>query len=175
MTMFSDKTSGLTVPCGKSRRQISSEMKIELSPTRKQRVLLVEDEPLVMLAEKQMIKSQGCEVDGAANGEVAVRAVKEKNLHRGTKYDLVLMDINMPVMNGYAASRCIKDMARRGEIIDVPIVCLSAQDSLEHRERCAASGIIELGIYWQITHALVEKPIEAVRLRELLAKYNTND
>ncbi len=124
----------------------SANVCINMNSANKKRVLLVEDEPLVLLAERQMIKKLGMEVDEAVNGEIAVRAVKEKNAKEETKYDLVLMDINMPVMNGYIASKAIHDMAGSGQVVAVPLVCLSAQDSAEHRRRCEESGIIEMGI-----------------------------
>ncbi len=117
------------------------EIKIEIPAAKK--VLIVEDEPLVLLAEQQMIRKMGCLVECAENGEVALKLVQAKNVKMETKYDLVLMDINMPVMNGYIASRKIKDAVQSGEIVDVPIVCLSAQESVEHKEKCEESGINE--------------------------------
>ncbi len=92
-----------------------------------------------------MIKKMGCMVDCAENGEIAVRMVCERNKFAETKYALILMDINMPVMNGYIASRVINELIEKGEIQPTPILCLSAQDSIDHRERCLECGILERG------------------------------
>lgn len=106
----------------------------EVKTISKKKVLLVDDDPMVLLAVKSMILRLGCEVESAENGEVAVNKIKENNKAESTKYDLVFMDINMPIMNGYTATRQIKDLIALGEIIDVPIICLSAQDSDGHKK-----------------------------------------
>lgn len=111
------------------------------------KVLIVEDEPLVLLAEKQMIKKMGCFVDTAENGELAVKMVCEQNKKLESKYGIILMDINMPIMNGYVASRKLKDLINKGEIMKTPIICLSAQDSKEHIEKCKECGILERCIF----------------------------
>ncbi len=101
----------------------------------------------MLLAERQMIKKLGMEVDEAVNGEIALRAMRAQNGkgHAKKQYSLILMDINMPVMNGYIASQRISELVRLGEVAAVPIVCLSAQDSSEHKKRCGEAGIVEMG------------------------------
>ena len=124
------------------------ETKIHVTPARQKRVLIVEDEAMVLYAEKHMVARLGCQVDMATNGDAAVRKMKELGGSEDTRYDLILMDINMPIMNGYSASRAINDMTVKGLIFPTPIICLSAQDSLEHREKCIASGISERRILY---------------------------
>ncbi len=128
--------------------EASEELKLYIGPPKKKRVLLVEDEPLVLLAERNMLKKLDCEVDEATNGEIAIKKVCEKNKSDSTKYDLILMDINMPVMNGYIASKTITELVSKGNIRETPIVCLSAQESSEHQVKCTESGIIELSIVY---------------------------
>ncbi len=96
------------------------------------RILLVEDNPVNQLVAKGMLSKLGCEVMVAAHGGDALRQLAQ---HR---FDLVLMDCNMPVMDGYEASRQI----RQSELwADLPIVALTANAMPEERERCRTAGM----------------------------------
>lgn len=103
-----------------------------LSPLRRGRVLLVEDNPVNQLVAKGMLGKLGCEVIVAAHGGEAL-----DQLEHG-EFDLVLMDCNMPVMDGYEASRQIR---RSGRWPQLPIVALTANAMSEERERCRAAGM----------------------------------
>jgi signal transduction histidine kinase/CheY-like chemotaxis protein len=103
-----------------------------LSPQRRGRVLLVEDNPVNQLVAKGMLGKLGCEVIVAAHGGEALDQLEHK------EFDLVLMDCNMPVMDGYEASRQIR---RSGRWPQLPIVALTANAMSEERERCRAAGM----------------------------------
>ncbi|SDU98897.1 hybrid sensor histidine kinase/response regulator [Pseudomonas mucidolens] len=96
------------------------------------RILLVEDNPVNQLVAKGMLGKLGCEVIVAAHGGEALKLLEE---HR---FDMVLMDCNMPVMDGYEASRQIR---RSGRWPELPIVALTANALSEERERCRAAGM----------------------------------
>ncbi|SDS61000.1 His Kinase A (phospho-acceptor) domain-containing protein [Pseudomonas trivialis] len=96
------------------------------------RILLVEDNPVNQLVAKGMLAKLGCEVIVAAHGGEALRFLEEQ------RFDMVLMDCNMPVMDGYEASRQIR---RSGRWPDLPIVALTANALSEERERCRAAGM----------------------------------
>ncbi len=96
------------------------------------RILLVEDNPVNQLVAKGMLGKLGCEVIVAAHGGEALKCLEDQ------RFDLVLMDCNMPVMNGYEASRQIR---RSGRWPDLPIVALTANALAEERERCRAAGM----------------------------------
>ncbi|WP_043301138.1 response regulator [Pseudomonas sp. M47T1] len=102
------------------------------SPHRRARILLVEDNPVNQLVAKGMLSKLGCEVTVAAHGGEALAALEDK------EYDLVLMDCNMPVMDGYEASRRIRQSGRWPQL---PIVALTANAMPEERERCRAAGM----------------------------------
>lgn len=103
-----------------------------LSPQRRARILLVEDNPVNQLVAKGMLGKLGCEVMVAAHGGEALDQLELNH------FDLVLMDCNMPVMDGYEASRHIR---RSGRWPDLPIVALTANAMPEERERCRAAGM----------------------------------
>jgi CheY-like chemotaxis protein len=103
-----------------------------LSPLRRARILLVEDNPVNQLVAKGMLGKLGCEVTVAGHGAQALDLLEHNN------FDLVLMDCNMPVMDGYEASRQIR---RSGRWPDLPIVALTANAMPEERERCRAAGM----------------------------------
>jgi two-component system, sensor histidine kinase SagS len=103
-----------------------------LSPLRRGRVLLVEDNPVNQLVAKGMLGKLGCEVIVAGHGGEALDQLEQ------SEFDLVLMDCNMPVMDGYEASRQIR---RSGRWPQLPIVALTANAMSEERERCRAAGM----------------------------------
>ncbi|HAL69404.1 MAG TPA: hybrid sensor histidine kinase/response regulator, partial [Pseudomonas sp.] len=96
------------------------------------RILLVEDNPVNQLVAKGMLAKLGCQVELATQGVEALARLEEQ------AFDLVLMDCNMPVMDGYEATRHIRE---RGRWPGLPIVALTANAMPEERERCRAAGM----------------------------------
>lgn len=103
-----------------------------LMPQRRARILLVEDNPVNQLVAKGMLSKLGCKVVVASHGAEALDQLELK------EFDMVLMDCNMPVMDGYEASRQIR---HSGRWPDLPIVALTANAMPEERERCRAAGM----------------------------------
>ena len=98
------------------------------------RVLLVDDNHLNQVFARDFLKFARLSVDLAVNGQEAVRAVKEAVV----PYDAVLMDMQMPVMDGIEAARIIRlDESNR----DLPIIATTANARHEEWERCLAVGI----------------------------------
>ncbi|MGH8352743.1 MAG: response regulator [Pseudomonas sp.] len=112
--------------------QMPSPVHPEQRAQRQARVLLVEDNPVNQLVAKGMLSKLGCEVAIANHGGEAL-----SYLERAT-VDLVLMDCNMPVMDGYEASRRIR---QSGHWPDLPIIALTANALPDERERCRAAGM----------------------------------
>jgi CheY-like chemotaxis protein len=96
------------------------------------RVLLVEDNPVNQLVAKGMLGKLGCQVLVASQGAEALEMLERETV------DMVLMDCNMPVMDGYEASRRIRQSGRWQQL---PIVALTANAMPEERERCRAAGM----------------------------------
>lgn len=97
------------------------------------RILLVEDNDINRLYAESILKNWKCRVDIAENGLVAIEKIK------GNDYDLVLMDVQMPVMDGYEATRAIRLMPPPKR--DVTIVALTANVTRADLEKCFAAGM----------------------------------
>jgi len=98
------------------------------------RVLVVEDNPVNSRFAQRFLEKRGHTVEVAANGELGVEAFKHKI------FDLVLMDVQMPVMDGLQATAAIRDWEGDPEQ-HVPVVGLTAHASAEDRERCLQAGM----------------------------------
>ena len=96
------------------------------------RALLVEDNALNQEVATAFLREAGLEVDLAPDGAVAVEKVGK------TAYDIVLMDMQMPVMDGITATRAIRQLPDRA---DLPIVAMTANVMAGDRERCLAAGM----------------------------------
>lgn len=96
------------------------------------RVLLAEDNPVNQLVARGMLQKLGCQVHIAGNGERALEILAEQPI------DLLLMDCNMPVLDGYETTRRIR---ASGRWPDLPIIALTANVLPEERERCRAAGM----------------------------------
>jgi CheY-like chemotaxis protein len=99
------------------------------------RLLLVEDEPTNRRFVSAILAKVGYRVELAGNGCEALEMLQSEN------YDLVLMDCMMPVMNGYDATRAIRDPASMVRNHRVPIIALTANAMQEDRERCLQAGM----------------------------------
>ena len=95
------------------------------------RVLVAEDNPVNRLIAEELIRSAGLVVDCAIDGREAV------DMARDGAYALIVMDIQMPELNGLDATRAIR--ARDGPLI--PIIAMSADDSFNDRAACIEAGM----------------------------------
>ncbi|MBK8184076.1 MAG: response regulator [Candidatus Competibacteraceae bacterium] len=102
----------------------------------KGRVLLVEDNPVNQLVASSMVAALGATCDVAGNGLEALEKVQ-----RGNRYDLIFMDVEMPIMDGHAATQEIRLWERRQGRQRIPIIAMTANAMAEDRQRCIASGM----------------------------------
>jgi CheY-like chemotaxis protein len=114
------------------------------------RVLLAEDNPINALLARALLEREGCKVDRIASGDEAVSA-----LSRGF-YDLILMDLRMPGLNGIEATRALRE---RG--VTTPIVALTADAFDEDRRACLAAGMNDF----------LAKPLTPPALRAVLTNW----
>ena len=123
-------------------------------PLRTLRVLLVEDNPVNQKVACRMLERLGCTVEVAENGRAGVERVRD------AVFDLVFMDCQMPVMDGFEATRAIRRM-ESGEGRHVTIVAMTAHAMASDREACLAAGMDDY----------MAKPIRADLLREALERW----
>lgn len=156
---MSDLYRKLSLHCGEETEeeaQDGAEEASEIIDFSGLKVLLVEDNELNQEIARYILEVNGMTVDIAEDGLMAVEKVK--NGQPG-QYDLILMDIQMPNMNGYEAARRIRGLPDRA-LADIPIIAMTANAFAEDREEALKAGMNE--------H--IPKPIGVQRLKETLAK-----
>jgi CheY-like chemotaxis protein/nitrogen-specific signal transduction histidine kinase len=121
-----------------------------LTDTSADTILLVEDQPANRTVISLMLEALGVEVQTAANGEEALRKVEQNS------YSLILMDLKMPVMDGYEATRRLRE-----KDIEIPIVALSAKvmNGDEHLQIAA------------MFDGFITKPVDSKKLSEMLQEF----
>ena len=108
------------------------------------RILVVDDDQINILVATQYLKSlDGYEFDVAFDGEQALEKIKHK-AEEGYFYDLVLMDCNMPLMDGFKCSRILMSMVRDNLIPKLLIIAATANASPNDREDCFKAGMVDV-------------------------------
>ncbi len=112
---------------------------MELDPTIKNiKVLVVEDMPLNQLLMKTILDDFGFDRDIAENGKIAIERLSQKNLYGVTKaYDVILMDLQMPEMNGFEATEYIRKVLKS----KIPIIALTADVTTVDLAKCKVVGM----------------------------------
>ena len=117
------------------------------------RVLVVDDYIVNLELTKEILESLQCEVDTAENGEIAL------NLEADNPYDIILMDIQMPDMDGYEVTRKIRK--REDGKKHTPIIAVTANTSSGEQDNCLKAGM----------DGFVQKPIRSRDLENILKKH----
>jgi len=118
-------------------------------------ILIVEDNPTNRLVAQKFLSKLGLKADVAVNGADAVELLKIK------RYDLVLMDVQMPEMDGLAATRLIRDPASGVRDTRVPVVAMTAHAMKEDSDRCLEAGMDDY----------ISKPISINALRAVVSRF----
>jgi PAS domain S-box-containing protein len=121
------------------------------------RVLAVDDNRMNLFVVEQMLTRKGATISLAADGQQALQMLKAQP----RDYDVVLMDVRMPVMDGLTATRAIRSDS---EIASIPVIALTAGVMAEELEAAMASGV----------DGFLAKPIDLKELAEALAPYTTS-
>lgn len=119
------------------------------------RALVVEDNVINQVVAQSLLEQFGIRSDVAGNGEEALVALK--NL----PYDLVFMDCQMPVMDGFEASRCIRDPQSKVRNSNIPIIAMTANTMQGDLDKCLAAGMNDF----------ISKPVETLKLQQTLEQW----
>ncbi len=136
-----------------------------ISPRVRGTVLVVEDNPVNSQVIQLMLKKLGLSVSAVHDGLLAVNAMTQQppgdNKRPAPRPDLVLMDLHMPVMDGYTATAKIRQWETENQLPRVPIVALTADAFEEDRLHCLEVGMDDFLV----------KPVDIAILRQALAKW----
>ena len=138
---------------GMPEREAPGEVPGEAPGTARRRVLVAEDNPVNLQVTLALLRRAGHMVDSVSNGLEAVNAVA------ALPYDLVLMDVQMPEMDGLAASRAIRELD--GPAAQVPIVAMTANAMMGDQAACLAAGMDDY----------LPKPIAAEQLLRVVNRW----
>jgi CheY-like chemotaxis protein len=118
-------------------------------------VLLAEDGPDNQRFISFILKKLGAEVAVAEDGQMAVQFVAASEAD-GRPFDLILMDMQMPIMDGYQAAQCLRSKGWSG-----PIIALTAHAMMDDRQKCLNAGCTDY----------LAKPIDRARFAQVLTRY----
>ncbi len=119
------------------------------------RVLVVEDNPVNQAVVKKMLEKSGLSPVTANDGVEAIEVL------RGEQFDVVLMDCQMPRMDGYEATEAIRDREKKQALKRTPIIAMTANAMSGDRERCLACGMDDY----------LSKPVKPAQLENMLRQW----
>ena len=119
------------------------------------KALLVEDNRTNRMLAEEILEEMGFVIEIAENGKIACEKVKE------TAYDIILMDMQMPVMDGYTATKNIRMLTTDGAVKNMPIIALTANAMKGDREKCLKAGADDY----------ITKPVKKMELNITIAKW----
>lgn len=140
-----------------SKQNEETTMKVKTTNQYRIRILVVEDNEVNQLVSKAMLERLNCEVTMVSNGLEAISAYSSQY------FDLILMDCNMPVMDGFEATRRIRALEQQKNAVPIPIVALTAHAFDHVRQECFDAGINE--------H--LSKPFDVAQLDRLLQQFSS--
>ena len=120
-------------------------------------ILVAEDNDLNWEILKELLTDIGMELEWAENGQICLQKFEESE---EGYYDAILMDVRMPVMNGYEATGAIRALSRQ-DAQNIPIIAMTADTFSEDKQKCLDSGM----------NAHAAKPVNLNELVFLLKKY----
>jgi len=119
-------------------------------------VLLVEDNPVNQIIAKKMLEKIGLSCELVVNGEAAVARFKHPH-----EFDLILMDCQMPVMDGYEATQAIRELEQASLLRRMPVIAMTANAMEGDKNKCLEAGMDDY----------VAKPVKQDTLKQVLSNW----
>lgn len=149
---------------GSGNRMAAKELVQSTAPFHHVKVLLVEDNRINREYATELMASQGCEIVCAENGVIALEKIQQAS------FDIVFMDCQMPVMDGFEASKAITGLISEKKIAPLPVIALTANAMQGDRERCLKAGMSDF------MHKPLRKPNwEAIMIKWLKHKLSSQN
>lgn len=156
-----------TIQAALSREPVTANKAIPVAPgknpwkqapgaSRRLQILIAEDNPLNQQLAKRMMEKLGYRADIVCNGQEALRAISQAH------YDMILMDCQMPAMDGYQTTRQIRQQERQRRQKHLPIIAMTADALDGDRQRCLESGMDDY----------ISKPIDLKLLAEAIERWS---
>lgn len=117
----------------------------------RKRILAVEDNDINLEILIEILESLGYQATGAEHGKQALEILEDEE-----PFDAVLMDIHMPVMDGFETTKAIREMT--GDLSQIPIIALTGESLIEERSYAAKIGM----------NGFITKPVTAEQMKEVL-------
>jgi CheY-like chemotaxis protein len=132
---------------------------LEEAKKRRIRILVAEDNVVNQKVALRILEKLGYRADAVADGKEALAALET------LPYDLVLMDVQMPEMDGFEATGVIRDPRSKVRRHDIPVIAMTAHAMRGDREKCLEAGMDDY----------ISKPVTALALNEILEKHLPRD
>ena len=129
---------------------------VELADVLEGHVLLVEDNPINQMIAKKMLEKIGLSYELVVNGEEAVARIKQPH-----EFNAVLMDCQMPVMDGYEATHAIRDLEQENTLERMPVIAMTANAMEGDKDKCIRAGMDDY----------VAKPVKQDALKQVLSTW----
>jgi len=132
------------------------------TPIPQNQILVVDDDPFNIMALAAHLKTYKFSVDDAHNGKAAIEKIKARCQFGGkSRYKMIFMDCQMPIMDGYEASKILGQMMENREIPKMPIIGCTAFTSKTKLNECFKCGM----------DSVVTKPVLTEQLSDILKQY----
>ena len=129
---------------------------VELADKLEGHVLLVEDNPINQMIAKKMLEKIGLTYELVVNGEEAVARIKQPH-----EFKAVLMDCQMPVMDGYEATHAIRELEQKSSLEHMPVIAMTANAMEGDKDKCLQAGMDDY----------VAKPVKQDALKQVLSDW----
>jgi len=124
-------------------------------------VLLAEDNEMNQQLMKNILEKAGINIKIVSNGQEAVDCIKEKLNKQASLFDAILMDIRMPVLDGFLATKKIQELLETNNQPEIPVIAITAHTQSSTREKCLRAGML----------GYLAKPIDPENCLEMLSQW----